>query len=148
MKVIKHYKGCLFNKGKSGLASYALGEVYEYATEKTLDGAHNSLEDAKAQKVIFLDQRFQTYFNKKVSIQSMDEVISKKQENELRTENEQYRNVPDGWVEEETEWEPTTYTNKYRGPNGGGKYGPRSAMWDIARACGASLVPLFLFYSQ
>ena len=74
-KVIRHYKGCKLNSNHSKLDSYELGVVGSYINDgRNLNGAHDSLVDAKAQSDAFLHPHFVPYVNKKESIQLINEI--------------------------------------------------------------------------
>ena len=67
-RAIDRVKGCVLNKNKSYLESYALGEVYVKVTGKALYNAQCSLVDAKAQVTIVLSQQFRHIWKTKNSV--------------------------------------------------------------------------------
>ena len=70
LKVIKHFKGCKFNPQHSKLDSLELGMVWKHMNggDINLNGAHDSLVDAKAQSDIIIHPSFVPYLNKSASI--------------------------------------------------------------------------------
>jgi hypothetical protein len=57
-KVIEEYKRCPLHKSRSKLESYELWCVWKYIYGQNLNGAHDALEDTKAQTDIVLSKYF------------------------------------------------------------------------------------------
>jgi hypothetical protein len=111
--------------------------------KESLPYAHNSLVDAKAQLDIILDSKFVKFVDKPKSIKLIEDVLTKKQENQMEQANELQRKVPPGWREDDSViWKPS-YSQSYAGRDGGAVYGPSSASQQAARG---GLVSLFLFF--
>ena len=145
---INHYKSCALHPNKTGL-NLSLPTVYKFVTGNEMVNAHNSLFDARAQKVVMLDRRFlYAFFDTKVAIVPMEAAMKAKERNEIKQIDELSRPVPEGWVEEdrdkETEWEPPA-RHAYLGASGGPKHGPTAAIKNVAMKPGAQLVDLLLF---
>ena len=79
LMVIRHFTGCLLHPIKSKLDSLELGVVWKYITKSNINGAHDSLVDAKAQSDIILHPSFVPYLNKGVSIQLIMDIFTKTQ---------------------------------------------------------------------
>ena len=78
-KVMDHYKTCRLNKRFTKLDSYELGVMWRYIQLpeiKNLNGAHNSLVDAKAQTDLFTHPEFVPFINRAASIQPVDKIFS------------------------------------------------------------------------
>ena len=95
LKVIKHFKSCQFNNQHSKLDSYELGVVWKYMQEDgaNLNGAHDSLVDAKAQSDIILHPWFVPYLNKAASIVDITDIFTKTEVREWKKEMESIRPV-------------------------------------------------------
>jgi hypothetical protein len=57
LKTINHYKSCALHPSRSKLESLELGCVWKFITGQNLNGAHDSLIDAKAQTDITISAR-------------------------------------------------------------------------------------------
>ena len=131
LKIIKQYVGCKLNPKHSKLDSLELGVVWKHINSgANLNGAHDSLVDAKAQMDIFLHPFFVPYLNKSQSIQPIEEIFSKTEVREWKKKMEPERPVHAPWIEvteeEDVKWEPTG-SDTYTGNAGGGTVGPSSA---------------------
>ena len=77
LRVIRNYKGCKLNPCKSKLDSLELGIVWKYINAgRNLNGAHDSLVDAKAQTYVLVDKSFASFINQKASIQPVDLIFT------------------------------------------------------------------------
>ena len=84
----------------SKLDSYELGVVWAHINDgQNLNGAHDSLVDAKAQSDVFLHPHFIPYVNKKESIQPIDEIFTKTTVREWKKEMKPTRPVHSPWIE-------------------------------------------------
>ena len=84
-KVITSYSNCPFNHRKSKLDSYKLGVLWSYIhNDRNLNGAHDILVDAMAWMDVIMLAHFAQYISEKKSIQSIGEIFSKTQQNELK----------------------------------------------------------------
>ena len=88
LKVIRHFTGCLLHPNSLKLDSLELGVVWKYIMKSNLNGAHNSLVDAKAQSDIILHPSFVPYLNKGVSIQLITDIFTKAQTREWKKDME------------------------------------------------------------
>ena len=84
---------CAFASTKSKLNSLELGVVWKYIMKLNLNGAHDSLVDAKAQSDIVLHPFFVPYINKGVSIQLITDIFTKTQTREWKKEMKPIRPV-------------------------------------------------------
>lgn len=93
MDVIKHYKSCELNMAKTTprIESYELGSVWTYLKKTNLNGAHNSLVDAKAQTDIVLSSEFMPYLEKKRSYRSISNIWSATEQSEMKKKLESIR---------------------------------------------------------
>ena len=141
LKVIRHFTGCLLHPTKSKLDSLELGVVWKYIMKLNLNGAHDSLVDAKAQSDIILHQFFVPYINKGFSIQPITDIFTKTETREWKKEMEPIRPVHSPWVEITRErnikWEPEK-NDDYLGSEGGAPAGPSSAALLVASTTGSS----------
>ena len=99
LRVIKNYKGCKLHPSKSKLDSLELGCVWKHLNGRNLNGAHNSLVDAKAQSDIFLHQSFLPYIDRTFSIQPIDLICTATQHNAWKKDMEPIRPVHELWIE-------------------------------------------------
>lgn len=77
LHVIQNYKSCPLNPTKSKLESLELGVVWKYIKKANLNGAHDSLVDAKAQTDIVTHKSFVKFIDKKQSIRLIEDIFSK-----------------------------------------------------------------------
>ena len=114
---------------------------------QNLNGAHDSLIDAKAQSDVFLHPHFIPYVNKKESIQPIDEIFTKTTMREWKKEMEPTRPVHSPWIEiskeKDVRWSPTG-DDVYTSSAGGGNVGPSSEMQEVIRSTD-SLAAIFMF---
>lgn len=91
---INHYPSCLLHPSKTG-KNLTLETIYEHITGSRLEGAHNSLVDARGQKTVLLDSRFlDKFFDTKYSIVPVDKVLKAKEKNEIKQQEELTKEVP------------------------------------------------------
>ena len=129
IKVISHYKGCKLNKKHSGVLGYGLAEMYIHCTGMvSLEGAHSSIVDARAQLTVVTDERFKKYIDKPESILHLDSVWAAKRSVLNSQLEELERAVPDGWVTKLSQLDQSPviltddqYNNSY---SGGAAVGP------------------------
>ena len=121
--------------------------MWKYVTKSNLNGAHNSLVDAKAQSDIILHPSFVPYLNKGVSIQLITDIFTKTQTREWKKEMEPIRPVHSPWVEitreKNIKWKPEK-NDDYLGSQGGAPAGPSSAALFVASTT-KTLIGVFLF---
>jgi hypothetical protein len=111
--VIKKYKSCAFKKAKSKSKLYKLGVVWKYANDGTnLSSAHNCLIDVKAQTDIFLHCSFVPFLDRSLSIQPIDEIFSRRLQNEWKKDLEPICPDHAPWIK------LTTITTSRGSPNG------------------------------
>lgn len=99
-QTITKYTGCQLHTNKSKLDSLSLGVVWKYITGENLNGAHDSLVDAKAQMDVILLPSFVPYLNKSESVHFVTEIPSKKEQSELRKSMELQWPVHALWKEQ------------------------------------------------
>ena len=133
LKVIKQYVGCKLNPKHYKPHSLELGVVWKYINSgANINGAHDSLVDAKAQTDIFSHPSFVPYLNKSQSIQPIQEIFTKTEVREWKKKMEPERPVQASWIEvteeEDLKWEPTG-SDTYTGNAGGGRVGPFALFW-------------------
>ena len=148
MKTLQHYKSCKLNHSHSKLDSYELGVVWSHVHGgANLNGAHDSLVDARAQTDIIIDECYVPFLNKSASIHPIDEIFTKREQNEMKKKMEPIRPVHLPWIEiskdNDVKWAPDG-ADKYDSSGGGGAAGPSSAMLEIARTA-KSLADIFMF---
>ena len=154
LKVIREYK-CKLHPTKSKLECLELGTVWSYTKDpdkpsdqrRNLNGAHDSLVDAKAQTDIIIHKFFHTHIDKSKSIRLIEELFSARDQSEMKKKMEPLRNVHQPWKElkkdgEVFAWQPRE-EDSYTGSDGGPKCGP--TQWIKDKAMNAtSLACLFL----
>ena len=149
LKVIKHFKGCKFNPQHSKLDSLELGMVWKHMNGGgiNLNGAHDSLVDAKAQSDIIVHPSFVPYLNKSASIDEITEIFSRTKIREWKKEMEPLRPVHSPWqeidVDHDIKWSPGP-DDTYSSASGGGPAGPSSRMQQCVRTC-HNIADIFLF---
>ena len=147
-RVIEAYSSCPINKKRSKLDSYELGCVWKYLDSKhnNLNGAHDSLVDAKAQTDIIVHQQFVPFINRSKSILLVDNIFAATQQNEWKKKLEPVREVHPPWMEQTKQqhikWEPS-WQDSYGGPEGGPKAGPSQYIIRVARSA-TSLADIFM----
>ncbi len=145
LEVIQNYKGCKFHPTKSKLESLELGCVWKYITNRNLNGAHDSLVDAKAQTDIVTHKFFQAFIDRAKSIRTIDEIFTRAEQRNMSRLLEPTRPVHDPWFELTTNDDFTwslSPEDEYLGPSSGGVWGPSSAMLQLARK--GDLAEMFL----
>ena len=148
LRVIKHYGSCPLNQKKSKLDSLELGCIWSYIhNNQNLNGAHDSLVDVRAQTDILLHKFFVPFINRTPSIQPIDLIFSKTQQNQMKRDMEPIRPVHPPWqelsAEDDVVWHPTG-DDLYTGSQGGPNSGPSALMKQLASSA-ESLVTMFLF---
>ena len=77
--VIKEYPSCKLNNKWTELVGYGLAQTWCYVKQlELLEGEHDSLADAKAQKDVFLDARFKPFVDKKKTVVPITDVFKAK----------------------------------------------------------------------
>jgi hypothetical protein len=144
---ISGYKACMLHesKRKSKQPGYGLGTVYMELFGVELVGAHDSLNDCKAQVRIVAHDSIRKFIDRKKSVCRMENVWAGKQKRNAELSMEPTRAVPHGWEEGADETFNLPSARKaYLGHAGGGIVGPSSF---IATACALrNLADLFLFF--
>ena len=145
-RVIKHYTTCKLNMKHSKLEAYEVGSVWKHITGQNLNGAHDSLIDTKAQTDIIIHPHFALFINRTFTVQTIDEMFSKTQQNEWKKELEPNRPVHKPWKEitkdDNVEWVPPE-RDSYTGALGGPPAGPSRYIIDVASGT-KSLASIFL----
>ena len=134
LKTIKKYKSCKLNKKHSKIESHSLSAVYKHLFGKDLDNAHDSLADCKAQTQIVLHDVLIHFIDKTHSIRSIDEMLSRREQAELKKKYEPIHPVHEPWEElneRSDSWIPPR-SMSYTGFDSGGRHGPSRAVQDIA----------------
>jgi hypothetical protein len=85
-KVIEEYKRCPLHKSRSKLESNELGCVWKYIYGQNLNGAHDALEDAKAQTDIVSSKYFVDYINCRKSIRFIEDIFSRADQRDMAKE--------------------------------------------------------------
>jgi len=75
-RVVGYFKTCPINKTKSKIESYDVGSVWKFISNANLNGAHDSLIDAKAQTDIFIHKYFAPFINRKHTVQQIDAIFT------------------------------------------------------------------------
>ena len=122
--VIGQYKTCPLNEQRRGQPGHGLETVWCHIKNKPcMEGAHNSLVDAKAQMDVFLRKDFAPYGDENASVVPMGEVFGSKRRKQQEQMNEPKTNVPNGWKEATHDnphsWEPSR-RDRATGPAGPG----------------------------
>ena len=145
---ITKYKTCTINKEKSHLESLELGVIWKYLDpqNRNLNGAHNSLVDAKAQTDIIIHEKFSPFINRKNSIQTIGYIFSKSDQNDMKKKMEHKRPIHAPWTEQtknsNIQWEPIE-ADRYTGSDGGPPPGPSRKIVDVVSKA-ESLANIFL----
>lgn len=146
LKVIKHYKSCDLNPSKSKLESLESGCVWKFISGENLNGAHDSLVDAKAQTDVVVSKEFSSFIDRQQPIRLVEDIFLKKERSKMAQRQEPTRPVHKPWKELQSDepfsWKPRP-EDTYKGPRGGPKHGPTKKMKDAARS--GSLADMFLF---
>jgi len=144
LKVISQYRSCKLNKSKSFIESYSLGVVRKYIKRRPLEGAHNSLVDAKAHTDIVLHKDFIDFIDKAKSVRTIDSIIMKNEQNEVRKKFKPVRPVHGNWQEPPNSWKLPP-PSSYNGYASGGKHGPSNKMMKYIRNANG-LCDIFFFF--
>lgn len=144
-KAIGHYKSCELHPANSGLQDLHLGSVYEFIKSASLENAHNSLFDCRAQAVVLFDERFKDFRDRPKSISLVDDIWDNKVKNRAKQEQEKTRKVHSSWKAdgEAATWEIPTIVN-YESASGGPVMGPTSYALQACRDASNSLAALFV----
>jgi hypothetical protein len=96
---IKHYARCPLHKSKraSHRVGYSLGVCYEEAFGRSFDGAHNSLNDARAQAQLCCHVNLRSFLDQVKSVESIEDVWGGKRARQAVVEEEPTRKLPLGW---------------------------------------------------
>ena len=84
MELINYYKTCRFNPSKSKVDNMSLETIFKNVTGNELQNAHCSLTDTKAQTTIVCSKHFIPFINKKFSIRTIDEILQRKEQLEIK----------------------------------------------------------------
>jgi hypothetical protein len=145
LEVINTYKSCPYHPTKSKLESLELGCVWKFNTGNNLNGAHDSLVDAKAQTDIIIHKHFPNDIDRTKSIRLVTDIFSQAEQREMVTKMEPLRGVHKPWFEvvegDGFSWTPPE-DDCFTGAFGGGACGPSSSILQIART--GSLAKMFL----
>jgi transcriptional antiterminator Rof (Rho-off) len=137
LEVIQGYK-CPLHPDKSKLDSLELSVVYHFDTGVNLNGAHDSLVDAKAQTTVIRSAQFREYIDKakSITIRLVEDIFTGAEKWDTLKKMESLRPVHEPWLElvegDGFSWTPPR-TDRYTGVAGGAKWGPSSEMLQLAR---------------
>ena len=117
---------------RSKLESLSLASVYKYIHDGAdLEGAHDSMVDARAQSDLLLHPYFVPYLDRTDLFYSVDDIFGKNQLSEMKRQLEPVRPVyaprKEQKANDSIEWQPSA-RDSYTGPSGGGLFGPTSAV--------------------
>ena len=146
--VIQTYKSCKLNHQRTGNDTYALGEVWKVVTKKDeLEKAHDAIVDCRAQMDVLCSKEFKAYLNKTNSIKTIAEIISKKEQNELKKDTESIRPVHKPWKEllNPFSWTPNK-EDSYSGHSGSGQAGPSNSITTLIATTTSLAVIFFAFF--
>ena len=137
LKIIKKFTGCKINPNKSKLESLRLGAVWSFINDgETLAGAHDSLFYARAQVDVLVHPHFVPYLDRSKSFVTINDVFGTNELRELLKQSDPTQPVHKLWFElnadSNFEWLPPR-SNRYKGPAGGGIFGPKMGMKLAAR---------------
>ena len=149
LRMIKKWKSMPLHPRRSKFESLSLASVYKYIHDGAdLEGAHDSMVDARAQSDLLLHPYFVPYLDRTDSFCSVDDIFGKNQLSEMRRQLEPVRPVHAPWkeqkVDDNIEWRPSA-RDSYTGPSGGGLFGPTSAVSQIVRTA-TNLASIFYSY--
>ena len=147
-KVIQTYKTCKLNHHKTGNDTYALGEVWKKVTKKDeLENAHDAIIDCRAQMDILCSKEFKAFRNKTNSIKTIAEILSTKEQNELKKDGESVRPVHKPWSEllNPFSWKPGR-RNTYSGPRGSGRAGASASITSLISTTSSLAIIFFSFF--
>ena len=141
----RHQKSLAFNLK---LQSLKLGAVWSHINDgESLVGAHDSLVDVRAQTDLMLHKSFSPFLDRTESFVPIGNIFRGNQLRKMKRDLEPVRPAHAPWQELTTEsllsWEPHG-PNEYLGSQGGGTFGPSSAIKQVARAA-QNLATLFFF---
>ena len=116
----------------------------------TLENAHNSRVDARAQAQVVFHEYFHNYIDKSKSIVAMDKILMVKHKNHEKCNEEAKRQVPGGQKEDDTTiWElpeAQSYTSVMGGPKEPGPSTTIKSTIANQPVSQCELVALFLFF--
>jgi hypothetical protein len=146
LEVIHVYSSCPYHPSKSKLESLELGCVWKFITGRNLNGAHDSLVDAKAQTdIITAHKHFQKVIDRTKSIRLVSDIFSRSKQREMTKKLEPLRGVHERWFEivegDGFSWSPPE-RESYTGPFGSRACGPSNSILQVARK--GRLAELFL----
>jgi hypothetical protein len=137
LEVINGYK-CPLHPDKNKLDSLELSVVYHFITGVNLNGAHDSLVDAKAQTTVITSAQFREYIDKakSITIRLVEDIFTGAEKRDKLKKMESLRLVHEPWLElvegDGFSWTPPR-TDRYTGVAGGANWGPSSEMLQLAR---------------
>ena len=99
LRIINYYKSCKLNRKHSKLDSYSLESVWQFISNKPLDGAHDSLVDVKAQTDVLTHESFLPFIDRAYSIRPIELLLSYREASEVRKGLETNRPVHGPWIE-------------------------------------------------
>ena len=155
LRVIKKFTGCRIHPSKSKIENLELGVVWKHLNDgRNLNGAHDSMVDARAQTDIVIHNHFVPYINRTHSIQPMAKMFGARNVLDWKKKMEPAREIHAPWKEQKRgdaiKWEPLE-CDRYTGASGGGMFGPSTFIKDVARGADSlaciflALVPLSFF---
>lgn len=101
LKIIRKWKSCRLHQSKSKLETLALGAVWSHIKNgEVLEGAHDSIVDARAQTDLILHPDFIPFIDRTDSFTTIDKVFKAREESYMKKKLEPLRPVHDPWVRE------------------------------------------------
>ena len=154
-RAIMQYDKNPLHPSQSSVESMELGVIWKYINGgANLNGAHDSLVDAKAQSDIVCHDHFVAILNRSKTVQSVNEIFAKKDMAEWKRQLEPTRPVHSPWTEQtadsNVEWSPGKGDN-YQGDGGGPPAGPTSYIRGVAESARdlacifIAIVPMLFF---
>ncbi len=144
--MIKKYTSIPVHPKHSKIESLELGSVWKYLFGRNLNGAHNSLNDAKAQTDIMIHKDVIPFINRTNTIKLITDIFSKKQQDDWKKKMEPNLPLHDPWRDQkkdnDVKWTPSR-RDQYTGPEGGPTMGPTSYIRGVATSA-QTLACMFL----
>ena len=132
-RMLKKWKSCPLHQSKSKMPSLALSAVWSYINGgAVLQGAHDSLVDAKAQSDLLVNEAFVPFIDRTDSFSPIEKIFGANELSAMKRVLEPIRPVHKPWeeltAESTLEWAPRGDFS-YTGSHGGAvECGPSSAV--------------------
>jgi len=147
-RMLKKWKSCPLHQSKSKMPSLALSAVWSYINGgAVLQGAHDSLVDAKAQSDLLVNEAFVPFIDRTDSFSPIEKIFGANELSAMKRVLEPIRPVHKPWeeltAESTLEWAPRGDFS-YTGSQGGAvECGPSSAVKIALSAATTPLIKLF-----